>query len=910
VKAETSAFISYSRKDRAFVVRLHAALTARGKTGWVDWEGIPPSAAWREEIHAAIDAAQAFLFVLSPDSVKSQVCAEEVLHAQARGKRLVPIIWKDVAEGVPDGLARLNWIFFRDEDNFDRAVEALVQAIDTDLDWVRLHTRLLVRAQRWSEQARDRSTLLRGKELQQAEDWLFGIQEDSSAVTQLHRDYIRASRAFAQRTQRTILAATTAAFLAMSVLALLAWSERNTARSRELAAVARERLADEPELAALLAREALSSSQTPQADFALRLATFELRRQRWVAQDVDTAGAMDFTEGGTRLRMTAASATSTWDTATGALLRREPHAAVPAPQWVIGVPGTVDRDAAAAPCKWPANGTKRFMGYAPNKAFFAVAHDELVSLWSAASCRPVMEFKGHSSIVYSVDFSPDGKRLLTGSNDNTARIWDLATGHSIAVLRGHTGAVQRALFDPLAQRAATVSDDYSIRIWRADTGELLSQLRGHREGARDILFSPDGQQLASAGRDGKLRLWNVSMPPFERVLLGHLDVVHALSFSPDSRQLLTTSSDKTARLWDVQTGAMIATLDGHADFLGASAYSPNGRPWPPGGREGRVRLWSAADGALLGELPPNRPEPRQPDDGTLVFSGDSTKVLALWERNTLQLWDVATRRLLRERAGTEGQVYGVGLSADHGRLAVANGGTRGLDGSLRIFDVADGQERLHVVPPENFSTPQLPRFSPDGSLLALTDGERGRVHLHLAATGQRLRTLDGHADQVDDLAFSPDSQTLLSTSRDGTSRLWSLATGRQQMRFQEDAEPGRRAVFHPDGQVIVSFDAMGIARAWRAADGAFIRIVSQTRFPGIRAAAFSKDGQWLGIASSDRTARLYPPETFLPIDGVQLLLQQRLTRDFTEDERRIHLRELMPRLRAWLRGLFTLNIAS
>ena len=254
LNAETSAFISYSRKDREFVQRLHAALAARGKSGWVDWEGIPPSAAWLEEIHAAIDAVQAFLFVLSPDSVKSQVCGAEVAYARSRGKRLIPVICREVEEGgVPEELARVNWVLLRPQDDFERGVAALVQVIDTDLDWVRLHTRLLIRAQRWTEQAHDRSTLLRGRELKQAEDWLFGVQEDASTVTQLHRDYIRASREAARRTQRTILASTAGALVVMAALAVLAWTERNTARSRELAAVARERLADEPELAGSVA---------------------------------------------------------------------------------------------------------------------------------------------------------------------------------------------------------------------------------------------------------------------------------------------------------------------------------------------------------------------------------------------------------------------------------------------------------------------------------------------------------------------------------------------------------------------------------------------------------------------------------------------------------------------------------
>ena len=99
-------FISYSRKDIGPVRRMHAALAARERQTWVDWEGIPPTAEWMQEIRGAIDAAQAFAFVLSPDSLASRVCREELEHAVAQGKRLIPVVCRDVvASEVPEALA-------------------------------------------------------------------------------------------------------------------------------------------------------------------------------------------------------------------------------------------------------------------------------------------------------------------------------------------------------------------------------------------------------------------------------------------------------------------------------------------------------------------------------------------------------------------------------------------------------------------------------------------------------------------------------------------------------------------------------------------------------------------------------------------------------------------------------------
>ncbi len=140
-------FISYAREDAEFVRRLHESLANQGRDIWVDWEGIPPRAEWLAEIRAAIDSAESFVFIISPDSVVSRICTEELQHAVERNKRIVPIVLREVeTESVEDELAKLNWIFFRDSDHFDTSLKQLLTALDTDLELVRAHTRLLVRA--------------------------------------------------------------------------------------------------------------------------------------------------------------------------------------------------------------------------------------------------------------------------------------------------------------------------------------------------------------------------------------------------------------------------------------------------------------------------------------------------------------------------------------------------------------------------------------------------------------------------------------------------------------------------------------------------------------------------------------------------------------------------------------------
>src|SRR5918992_1677020 len=182
-------FVSYSRADRERVVELTQALTDRGKRAWVDLQDIPPSAEWMAEIRSAIEAADGYLVAISPDVARSRVCSEELDHARSAGKRIVPVLVRPTApESVPQDLAALNWIDAT-EGSVEGAVDRIVQSLDTDLEHVKAHTRLLVRAKEWETSA-DRSHLLRGTDLNQAEAWLAASQGKQPAPTPVQARYV------------------------------------------------------------------------------------------------------------------------------------------------------------------------------------------------------------------------------------------------------------------------------------------------------------------------------------------------------------------------------------------------------------------------------------------------------------------------------------------------------------------------------------------------------------------------------------------------------------------------------------------------------------------------------------------------------------------------------------------------
>ena len=196
-------FISYSRKDKAFVQVLHQALLESHYDSWVDWEDIPLTADWWEEIKTGIEAADTFIFVISPDSIESKVCRQEIDHAVVYNKRLVPIVRRDgfdMARVHPD-LGKANWLFFQTDSDFDMTFQTLVKTLNTDLAHVKAHTKLLVRALEWEHKDKTDDILLRGGELDDANRWLqqalVAAKQPAPTPTQL--GFIQASQALADR---------------------------------------------------------------------------------------------------------------------------------------------------------------------------------------------------------------------------------------------------------------------------------------------------------------------------------------------------------------------------------------------------------------------------------------------------------------------------------------------------------------------------------------------------------------------------------------------------------------------------------------------------------------------------------------------------------------------------------------
>ena len=202
-------FISYSRRDLAFAQKIVDALAAQDLEMWIDWKSIPKGEDWEQEIYRGIEAADALLFLISPDSIRSKMCNREIIHALKNGKRILPILLhKTTTSEFLDETARLeierlNWIFCqKDIDDFNAAIDLIRDTIQIDYDWLKFHTALQTRALTWERTNRDSSRLLRGKELKEAEKQIIDEgPETEPYLTDLQRQFITRSRQSVRRRQ-------------------------------------------------------------------------------------------------------------------------------------------------------------------------------------------------------------------------------------------------------------------------------------------------------------------------------------------------------------------------------------------------------------------------------------------------------------------------------------------------------------------------------------------------------------------------------------------------------------------------------------------------------------------------------------------------------------------------------------
>lgn len=223
-------------------------------------------------------------------------------------------------------------------------------------------------------------------------------------------------------------------------------------------------------------------------------------------------------------------------------------------------------------------------------------------LWDAKTGALIGRLEGHESAVRFVAFDLDGRRVATASYDKTARLWDAETGLPVAKLEGHSSYVVSVAFDPSGRKVITASEDYTARLWNAETGASMGRpLERHDRTINSAVFDPSGRKVVTASDDRTAQLWDAETgAPIAKPLVGHYREVDKASFDPSGRRVVTISYDNTVRLWDSETGLPIGKpLTGHFGGISTATFDPSGRKMVTASYDRTIRLWDVETGACL-----------------------------------------------------------------------------------------------------------------------------------------------------------------------------------------------------------------------------------------------------------------------------------------------------------------------
>lgn len=877
-------FLSYSRSDSEFVRRLTAALHDRGKDVWVDVDGIRDAEVFPEALRRAVESSDAFAFVISPDSVRSSFCEEEVKRAAELNKRIVPLARRPVDDAdIPEEVRVRNWIPAQDDGGFESTVERLVNALDADLDWERQHSRLTVKALEWEQANRDRSFLLRGSDLSAAELWLAAGAGKDPGPTALESEYLAAARTAAARRQRNLVAASLAVAAVSVALLVFALISRSDAIHARNAAKAQALTSDAERVGA----QALTEKNL---DLAMLYAVLGVKLQNRLQTRGDLLAELQNNPAAIReIRPSNNQILSLAVDSPGDLLATGDSA---------GVVRFEDMS------RWTPSGSPIMLGGSiPWEAMaFSPRGDTLAVLTEGGS--PEGSIQVGRTNLYAIDVATRRVRLLGSWQGVFASV-----PYPAASLAYDPSGSYLALSLSTASPAGTFTAD-TLALLDASTGRPVWRRRyplvaGQSE-AR-VEFAPDGSLLTSA-QQGDTLLWNARTGRVQRrFAIGGQPAISsngetvALAVNPpllgtgaariailnlrsgryrflaasvpnvwlrgfaftladpppaNGPSLVAETTHGDVYIWDVASGSITETIPAPPGARASEVLDPTGRTVLVGSQAGTVVASDLSGGRRLGRaFEWNTPDQSCFPPTCLVVNRQSNLMAVGQGDGSVALIDLRTLRRTATLPPRDGSIApGLALFPDGGTLL-----TGGIDGHLTFWDVRSRQ----VVRTIKLSEPVWgAAVSPDGLLLAAqTQAEsspNSEVQVRPVASAKPLWTHQVQ-DGTGGVYFSPDGREVAALgccTSFSTVASWSSRSGQQLFRrrlanhataIAYSTNSRLLAVGTEDGQVLFWNARTGIAQTPPLH-------VSPSTVAGI---SFSPDGTLMAVSSYDGSTTLW-----------------------------------------------------
>jgi WD40 repeat protein len=789
-------FLSYSRKDMAFADRLDEALKARGFEPLIDRSEIYAFEDWWKRIQALIARADTVVFVLSPDSITSEVAQREVAYAAMLNKRFAPVVFRRTdASAIPEVLRRLNFVFFDEPAQFEASADLLAEALHTDIGWIRQHTEFGEAARHWASAGRPSGLLLRSPALEDAERWIVSRPEGAPTPSDPTPVFIAESRHAAVKRRNVLLAGLTTGLVLAIGLAGIAYWQRENAKA-EAAVAIRQR----------------NTALIVQSNFLND--TSNSRRELGDAT-LATALALEALPG------SAAESDRPYVAGTELTLKR-------AFRDVLELqfkPSTVQAG----------GGLISTAVLSPDGERIATASGSVVRLWDAKSGLASAVLPAQDSDVWALFFgTPD---QLIAASKTSLRLWSLSGPTLISELQAPIGEkVCGWRFNPTGN-----SPPISLGTTSAADPPL---------GKMMIVMHTPPQHMVIGSEQCSLMAGYEFPQAMNRPLSIEMRMVGGTQQS--------VSIDQTFNLGLIEVGAHAGfhvIPSGAEKYLSAS-LSPDGRQAVTVTESGTAVIWDVRNGIRLVELPAAKSVVRVSfsDDSQLILAAQSDGAMQLWARQSISEWKTlgqanntasvgASKHCGGFDATFSGGANGVGIALHAASAAaqqkVSGAGNRMIDfacsrdGHIAVIaETGDAPGFLRVITFSDQSATPLSdhqstvdyqdgeiavRVSPDGHRLALFGGNLFR--LWDIDSGKAVRDIAlPTAAQAKFLAavFNVDGTQLATYRSDGTLALLDCASGETLDESTWNSIAGQRPIsldFDGDGRHLVV--DLGIQRyAW------------------------------------------------------------------------------------------------
>ncbi len=496
------------------------------------------------------------------------------------------------------------------------------------------------------------------------------------------------------------------------------------------------------------------------------------------------------------------------------------------------------------------------LSYAPSTdAILTGSYDKTLKRWPALA-PPVpaladlnLNDGSKSPSVRFVVFTPDGKKMITGTQRQILQVWDLATGRTLKTAKQPRG-ISDGVLSADGRLLATTGYGEHCYLWNAETLELLASMDTGRNENVTAAFSSDGQILATAARDGMITIWDVNTREKLRELPQQKLPVGGLAFSPDGALLASATGDYknykqpgTVKLWDTESWNEIANLSGPIRKMRCVQFSPDGKTLVATGSQPELLVYDVSKKTLKAKLSFGT------EVSAVTFLGDSQTVAMGGYDGRVSVWNLQTRKPLVNYEGhlpeqsNQRYIYHVAVAPDASVVASA-----GADGHVKLWPTstlapAKALVSFPIADAEIFHA----AISPDGIRFVGSRSDK-ILEIRETKTGKILHTISGLNTFCAGVAFSPDGQLIAGALRGGRVVVWDANTAEEIMSAEAHTGGARRVDFSPDGKRVASCGWDGTAAVWNIADGSLSYRIENQNVP-LSDVKFSPTGKLLFTAS-------------------------------------------------------------